>query len=298
MSNVDVLSQLLEASWRGIPFPTLGVESSFAHNIVAHKRVDRNGKRVENTGFDGGSFTVRIPFINSLAKGPSETWRDLYPDTYRKVLAALEDRSTGDFIHPDYGLRRCKVATFGATLDPDYRGGPIVNVALIETVDDGDAVALGETSVIPIAAAAAVTLDAKLGALYPSPYPKLTDKGQSLGEFVKAIGAIGDQVDLAAQQIEGKINRVIAGVDKLKTEFSSDGPFADAADRLISSLHAYKRLALVLAKGTKVHITAKATTCAVLSVRLRNKASDLLALNPALAKALVVPAQTLVRYYA
>lgn len=297
MSNADVLSQLLEASFRGIPFPTLGAETSGGHNLVPHKRVDRNGWRVENTGLNGYSFSLNIPFINTLAKGPGETWRNLYPDTYRRFLGALEDRSTGDFVHPDFGLRRVKVGDFKSTIDPDFRGGPMVTVNLLETVDEGDAVALGDTSAIPIAATAAVVLDAKLGALHPSPYPKLTG-GTSLGAFVKAIGAIGDQVDLAAQQIEGKVNRVIAGLDKLKTEFSSDGPFADAADRLISSLHAYKRLALVLDKSTKVHVTPKGSTLATLAVRLRNSTSDLLKLNPALAKALIVPAQTLVRYYA
>jgi prophage DNA circulation protein len=296
MSNADVLSQLLEASFRGIPFPTLGAETSGGHNLVPHKRVDRNGWRVENTGLNGYSFSLKIPFINTLAKGPGETWRNLYPDTYRRFLGALEDRSTGDFVHPDFGLRRVKVGDFKSTIDPDFRGGPMVTVNLVETVDEGDAVALGDTSAIPIAATAAVVLDAKLGALHPSPYPKLTG-GTSLGAFVKAIGAIGDQVGLAAQQIEGKVNRVIAGLDKLKTEFSSDGPFADAADRLISSLHAYQRVALVLAKGTKVHVTARPSTLAMVAIRLRNSPSDLLKLNPALAKSASVPAQTFVRYY-
>jgi prophage DNA circulation protein len=295
--KADVLSQLLEASWRGIPFPTLGVETSYSHNIVQHKRVDRNGARVENTGLNSGVFSLRVPFINTLAKGPMETWRDLYPTTYRKVLAALEDRSTGDFIHPDFGLRKCKVADFHSTIDPDARGGPVVAITLVETVDEGDAVALGETSTIHIAAAAAVVLDSKLGKLNPSPYPKLTG-GKSLGDFVKDIGAIGDQVGLAAMQVEGKINRVISGLDKLRTEFSSDGPFADAAIRLTSSLHAYKRLALVLAKPTKVHVTAKSTTLATLAIRLRNSMSDLAKLNPGLVRSLVIPAQTFVRYYA
>ena len=40
------------------------------------------------------------------------------------------------------------------------------------------------------------------------------------------------------------------------------------------------------------------TTIAPLSVRLRSSPTDLLKLNPDLSKALVIPAQTLVRYYA
>jgi len=296
-SNIDVLSQLLEASWRGIPFPTLGVETGASHNIVQHKRVDRNGARVENTGLNSSTYSVRVPFINTLAKGPGETWRNLYPETYRRVIAALEDRSSGPFVHPDFGQRLCKVADFKSTLDPEYRGGPMVAFTLVETVDEGDGVALGETSTMPIATSAAVVLDGKLGKLKPDPRIGITPKGMSFGEFVKAIGAIGDQVGLMAMQIEGKINRVISGLDKLKTEFSSDGPFADAADRMISALHSYNKVALVLAKTTKIHLITKPTTIAALSVRLRSPPVDLLKLNPGLSKALVIPAQTLVRYY-
>jgi hypothetical protein len=45
-------------------------------------------------------------------------------------------------------------------------------------------------------------------------------------------------------------------------------------------------------------VTAKASTLAVLSARLRTPPAELLKLNPGLARALIVPAQTFVRYYA
>jgi len=299
ISDIDVLSQLLEASWRGIPFPNLSVDTSGGHNIVPHLRVDRNGARIENTGRKSLVFSLAIPFINTIAKGPNETWKDLYPITYRKMLTACEDRSTGDFIHPDYGLRKCKVGDYKTSLNPDYRGGTILTLQLMETVDDGDAVALEDTAVIPIATVAARNLDAKLGNLSPSPFKNILGDGVGLTDFIKSLGAIGDQVALFGKKITGKINGVIGALDSLKSSFGGDAGFSADTDRLISSLHAYKIKVLRTEKATSIFVVKKpkGTTVSALANLKKNSVKDILNLNPSLAGKAIVPFNTPIVYY-
>lgn len=294
--HADVLSQLLEASWRGIAVPTLLVETDGGHNVVRHKRVDRNGVRVENTGLDGYVYAFRVPFVNTLARGPNESWVSLYPDTYRAFMSALEDRSTGVFQHPDYGQRKCKVATFKSVLDPDFRGGPTVNVQLMETVDDGDAVALADTAVIPIAAAAAADLDAFYYTLTPPPNTG-TPRGMTLGQFVRALSSIGDEWNLFKAQVSASFDKVVNAVERIGAAYGAEPGVSDSTNRLVSSLHALRLTALLRDRPTGHHLVVRPVGLAALAQQLSTTVSVLLQLNPRLAGRAVVPAMTSVRYY-
>lgn len=298
MSAADVLSQLLEASWRGIGVPTVMVGADGSHNIVLHKRVDRNGARVENTGRNSGVYTFKVPFVNTITPGPLETWaQPLFPGVYVRFLTALEDRSTGPFVHPIHGQRKCKAADWKEVLDPDFRGGVVLQVQLIETVDDGDAVAIADTAVLSVAAAAAFTLDAGIATLHPPPDTGLP-AGMTIVGFIKSLGAIADQVDLARQQILGKIDALINALSVLKQKFIGDGGFSDATERLISALHAYKAEGLRADKATSVYIVPALSSLPAVARKLKNDVGDMLKLNPGLAASPFIPAQTPVVYYA
>jgi prophage DNA circulation protein len=292
----DVLAQLLEASWRGISFPTTQVETDGSHNVVQHRRQDRDGWRVENTGRNSYVFRFRIPFINTIAHGDNETWDVLYPVTYRRMLTALEDRTSGPFQHPDYGTRNCKVATYKTVLDPEFRGGPTMAVELYETVDDGDAIALDQTSTLAIAAEAAYDLDAEFLPLTPPPDTG-TPGGISLTDFIKSLGAIADEWDLFKMQIAASINRVTHALEVLEEKFGGEPGFSDKTERLISALHAYRQQGLQRARPVSLYIVPRRTTLAAIAQRLRSSVPDLIRLNPELAASLIVPAQTAVRYY-
>lgn len=295
--SYDVLSQLLEASWRSIPVPTLNVGTKGGHRVVLHARQDRDGERGENTGRKGYAFTFKIPFINSLSRGRNETWKSLYPDTYRRFVEALEDRTTGALVHPDYGIRQCKAIDWETTLDPTFRGGPTLTVGFNESVDAGDAFGLGATSAVPIALAAAVDLDTLIYGMSPPPDTG-TPGGQSLTDFIKGLGSIVDEWQLAQAQWEAAFNRVGYTLSGLAEKFGAVPGFSDATQRLISSLHAMRAQALGSAKSTSVYVVPRAATVPAIAQRLKSSVGDLIKLNPALAKGPVVPAETVVRYYA
>ena len=133
----DVLEQFLECSWRGISFPTQSVDTEITHDLAVHKKADRDGGNVEATGRNPTVYSVKAVFLNTIVPGPMETWSNLFPDTYNLFIEAVEDRSTGDFVHPFHGSRRCKIVKMSESFAAQSRGGPTVTVQFIWTAASG-----------------------------------------------------------------------------------------------------------------------------------------------------------------
>lgn len=298
--GADILSALPEASFRDIAFPIVLASAKGSHRLVHHVRQDRDGTFVENTGRNGYAYTFRIPCINTIRRGPTETWQGkLFPDVYRQLITAFEDRSTGTFKHPIHGERACKAVEWEETIDPEFRGGPTLVVSLAETVDDADADAVGiaDTSTFAMAVQAAADLDQTFMGMNPPPDTG-TPRGMSLKDFLTFIGSIADQWNLFKAQWEAAIGRVTHQMEGLAAKFGGEPGFSDNTQRLLSALHTAKLQAMLRTVGaTSLYVVPKATTLAVVAVRTRNTPAQLLQLNPGLRGRVVVPAITPVRYY-
>jgi len=295
----DILAQLLGASFRGVSFPSLMFSTKGSHNVVIHKRVDRDGWRVENTGQNGNVHSFKIPCVNTIVPGLNETWiaGQLYPANHNRLIVALTDRTSGPFVHPHFGKRTCKVAEWESTLDPDFRGGPTLMVTLFETVDDtGDAVALATTSISSLATAAALSLDATFAPLVPPPDTG-TPGGISLSDFLKSLGALADEWSLMKMQWAASIDRVSYQLGVLEEKFGDSPGFSDQTERLISALHAIKANALATGAATSVYIVPQRATAAQVANRLGNTLSQIYQLNPQLARSPIVQPTTPVVYY-
>ncbi|WP_437767186.1 DNA circularization N-terminal domain-containing protein [Sorangium sp. So ce281] len=292
----DVLSQLLGASWRGISVPAILVTTKGGHGVVAHKRMDRDGWLIENTGRNSAMFSFKIPFVNTITRGPNETWSELYPKTYREFTAALEDRQPGTLVHPDYGERLCSTVDWEVVLDPDFRGGPTVQVTWMETADEDKAFA-GLSSDFAIAASSAVELDNIVGILPPAQKPNLDGFG-SFTEFVRSLQAVGDQIDLARSKAVAKIDRVVSQVRRLEDTYGRvNVGFRDTSNRFISAMHSIQQSLATKSTDKGFYVIPKSTTVTSVALRFRNSVTEILSLNPLLAGSPVVSAHTAIRYY-
>src|SRR5574343_193955 len=121
-------------SWRGISFPISRLSTDVEQRLVEHEYPDRDGSYMESVGRKPIHIKAKIPFNNWISPGKGETWvkGDLFPNTYRKFVAACADNSPGVFEHPVYGKFTAKVHSFSDTLDPDNRGGVVLEVSWIE----------------------------------------------------------------------------------------------------------------------------------------------------------------------
>ncbi len=320
---MDVLATLQECSFRGIPFPVTAIDESFGHDTPQHKSMDRDGAFVENTGRNPFVFGIVAPFIaRSLSRGQTETWDDLYPRQFERFRTACLDRTTGDFVHPLYGTFKVKATDWRSSMNADERGGQTVSVTLVETRDDADAPAY-EASARARARSVAVSLDAQLAALVPSPVVfTATDEDDSFTAAIASITRTLDTATLGAAQFLAKLDRTVAKLSRVANSLdrtasvvttnpltntaTSLGALGPGAGRIWTNcrvlqatlLEIRRRAAASGSRPTSTYATPAPTTLVALSLRLKATTAELLALNPALPRArLVIPAQTVVTYY-
>lgn len=294
----DVLSQLLECSFRSVSFPVESLTTEVTHDVIQHKRMDRDGAKLENTGLGAYTYNVKAPFCNTIARGTMEHWpMPLYPEIKNALLTALEDRSTADFVHPEFGKRRCKCVQFSTALDPNYRSGVIVNFSLVEDTEDDDAVTITKNSLISMATRAAFDLDAAMGKLDPPPKTGL-EGYSSFASFMWALKSIFDQIDLFKQQIVGMINRAISSVNQLtQSVVDCVHSLGSAPDDFTHALLKLRNNALVQDRELGYYQTRIPMTIGQISTMYLNSISDLLTLNPSLASSPVIKPYTIIRYY-
>lgn len=101
MAIVDDLGRTLAPfAWEGIEFPGEDCTTTFGHDSAQHKGFLTRGADIETTGPKALVIRVRAVFQNGL-----RGWRGapLYPETYQRVLRALETPE-GLLTHPTRGV--------------------------------------------------------------------------------------------------------------------------------------------------------------------------------------------------
>jgi DNA circularisation protein N-terminus len=302
----DVLANTFPFGWRDIHAPCRAYDTHGSQDKAIHKRVDRDGGRIELQGRNPYSFRVQIIFLNGLTPGPNEKWGgDLYPGVYQQFVAAFEDRSTGTFVHPVFGPLQCKCTEFSDKLDAEGRSGVIVDALFEDTTDQEDAVLLGKLSPFSTATVAAGDLDAASSSSLSTPIQSLdpTDPGSSFSGFVSSVKGIGNTSDFLGGQFGGQITSAISTCNDIASTFSSqDAPntqvrVVDAAYRLASSLRDIQNETLTKAKATGIYSVPRTTTLGALAGRLKNSVDDLMALNPSALSSPMVPSGSSISYY-
>jgi prophage DNA circulation protein len=306
-ANADELKKLLGCTFRGISIPLKDLTTSGSHDIAQHKFADRDGARVESTGRNPIEISGSAIFVNTIFPGGGESWvaGKQYPENHRSFLAALADKSIADFQHPSLGLLKVKVESFSSKLSGDRRGGEEIDFKLIETLE-GDTSAFETSLQKPVqstkAVAAADAIDSLLNRMDPP--PPIVKQGISLGELAREIRGVVDQAKLTRAQVGAKIDFIqyqlqttADSVRSLNSITNSDlmNKLRELQGTYINVKDQYK-----LGDGTKqvYKITSPVvTTFGALAVQLHNSVSDLIALNPELAKSPKIPAYTEIRYY-
>lgn len=317
----ELFNSLLELKWRGLSVPFKSLDSEGSQDLAGHKRVDRQGVRLEGTGRNGYVFKVQIPFLNGLAQAKQENWQNLFPETFLVFQGFLEDRSSGELQHPLYGKINCKAATWKISLTSDVRSGVIAEVVFEETSDDDEAQTIGGASgTLGAVNAAAIDLDAQLGQLNPPFDNGLKDAGfGSFEDFANQLSSIGDQASLLKNKVFGKIDNVIGSLNKISDSIDETAvmvagipgdiatrttALGNSAARIVESVNRMN-FALVGLKSSiqtkdqsiSFFVTTIDSTLGGLAAQLNNKVEDLVQLNPLLVAAPVILPQTPIRYY-
>jgi hypothetical protein len=317
MPDNDLFSSLLCVQWKGIGFPVSSFRHGLSHDLVEHRFMDRDGAHIEATGRAPMVYSARAMFRNGIAPGPSEAGRwtfPLYPYGWRDFLEAAADRSTGDLVHPELGTIRCKLRSAETDWSASARDGVDVEISWVESVDDADATLDALLlAASPLAAAKIAAQDLstfafsdKTKALAAALTGPKDPSGYSLGDLLNDVQAAIDQGTLLERRIVGKVDQAINRADRLvealnRLSAPQDWPGKRSAEVLADSLATLRRQALAPlggAKATRYYVTTGPTTLARIAAAIGRAVSDIVAMNPDLARSPVVPAATLVRYAA
>ncbi len=296
-------TELLECSVRGLSFPSTTWRTRIVQSIARHQRPDQDGSRVEATGRESLVFSTSIPFRTNLARGKNESWTALYPTTWRQFLKEMSDRSSGILQHPSLGRILVKPMSCESHLDSSRRDGEDVNAEWIEFSEDEDAsnAILGAESPIGGAIGDAADLDSYLSQTNFGGFDPGSDE-VSLEDAMRSVAAVVDTASLLSRQQYGIIDRVAYRIDSIEEAIRESGdpqnwPAKESCQRLRASLMALKAQALTSQKDVRIYITPAATSLSMVAKKFGNTMNDAIRLNPDLVSSLVIPEQTVVRYF-
>jgi DNA circularisation protein N-terminus len=302
----DLYALLPNVSWRGIPFPVESLENDLSQMHVEHYFVYKDGCHIEATGRNALVFQARIPFHNGIIPGPGESWNGqiLYPDLFRKFLAACIDRTSGELRHPDFGAVQCKARNVKWRYAGGMgRDGATIDVSWHETTDNGDNLAKATSEASPIAAAiaAADAIDANLAVKRESKAPADKTFMQSLGDSLGKRFSFGDSTR-AYNDGTGSLGDIKRNNDNLASGLDAKNDVNDWRLRQSSEDLRAATFSLSANPNTDAtqsiqgHTTENPTTVPLLAVKLNTSTQSLISLNPSLATQSRVPSGTKVLF--
>lgn len=310
-----LFDQLLEASWRDVPFPVTKMKVSLAHDLVEHKYWGVDGASVENTGAAPWRYSFSAPFINGLSNSGAETWdHRLYPDHLRKFLEAFQDKSVGQLQHPEFGLIFAKAERLDIDWDGGRRGGVEVEMSFVETNVEGQTAHLDASPIDKIDAAAgelnSIINKADFAALLKKqglePPPYLSDPTFSFEEAMNKIKAVTDYPTLLSMRAGGRIDAVIFQAERVAKSAEAarsavTWPITQNVERVKAAAYNLRESLLATRSRRIAFFTVPAdTTIAGVARQLPSgaKMGDVIKLNPGLMLNPEVSRGTVVRYYA
>ena len=314
-------SQLLPFTWRGLHLPISKIGLSLAHDLVEHKYWGVNGARVEATGVAPIRISATIPIANSIFPGKNEKWSAgaLYPDALRRFIIEFAKKETGYVQHPEFGEIACKPERMDFELTGEKQDCTEIHASWVETLDDQlvHKLRLSEPVLdLDQAASDLKTSGANLKELVPE-LPEFKEDIESLG---RKLTALVDTVSILQYRSAGLVNRILYQAHRLEVSIQRAAtgqlgqvtalrPFSSLVKQhaltwpAVESLQKIKasafslRKAILTPNGLGLYTVPAQTTIAGLLPALPNvSVSDLLKLNPSLARGPVVPKGAVVRY--
>lgn len=306
VANTDIaselFSQLLEFKWRDVSLPTTTFELSLKQTLAEHKYPDKDGANIEATGREPLEISARIPFRNGAVPAKSESWGILYPDQWRKFLAAAADKSDGVLQHPELGAIICKLVSFKTVWAADVRDGVDVDCVWMETISTDTAAEFLAPTPITTATLGATDLDANIGDAGPL-LPQTPAFKPSFADTMRSIQAIGDTVSGIKYSIAGQVNSLQFRAQLVEQSVNRAGqpvtlwPLRQNAIRVQDGLSNLRQTLLQSKRKVGLYPVKVDQTLASVAQAAGAAIEDVINLNPSLLRNPIVLAGTYVRFY-
>ncbi|MEM6792105.1 MAG: DNA circularization N-terminal domain-containing protein [Myxococcota bacterium] len=292
----DVLSRLSVASFRGIEVPILTSNTGFQQDQAQHVFEYRDNVAIESLGSRNWTFRWTIPFRQGVARSPFE---GLFLNVFPRFLDAVRDRTPGELYDPILGYYRAKVQSVDFQADPQRRDGVDLDITFIHAPEVGEVDLPGDgLSSVQGLRQTSATLDAAAGEVFrseqrPPPEPTVNP--------LNAIAGVGQQITQQANRAQASLADFQSRVQRIEDSLVElERPDLAVAIRAARRLRANAERAKDRVTNPLGVIRRFTTNVAqplgALAAALITTPDDLLRLNPTLASAPLVPANTTVTY--
>lgn len=273
----DVFSQLLKASFRGLPLYASAIRTKQPQGLARHRFPHRAGAIIEPTGPEEVTFVVTCHFRQAVDP-------KAFPDGFRAIFQAYRDTSPGAFVHPEYGTITVIPGSWEDELVAEKRDGLDVQ---LEFVEDNNALEKAEDRPTIFTAEAAI----RQGEVSPPPSP--APGRPSFLEVAKGLLGRVQQAQIQASQAQAALGGVVRlGHDTVKV-LEKTGDYASA----MNVVRAGRSLARAIkAPSIKREILRTALPPVGIAALVGISLDELLKLNPKFVGLVVVPAGTPVFY--
>ncbi|MFA9269428.1 MAG: DNA circularization N-terminal domain-containing protein [Baekduiaceae bacterium] len=167
---VDALKEHLSPfAYEGVPFPALETTLAAGHDSAKHAGYRQRGADVETTGAKAKVIKVKVPLYNGLR------WPEpLFPQTYERLVRALDTIPEGQLTHPTRGVLTVHVDEWTESFEGRTKDGCTLEITFTEqrglatlldfnvTASPAD-VAIAEAGAVEAAAAELGLIDRFLG---------------------------------------------------------------------------------------------------------------------------------------
>lgn len=303
-----VTTTLAPLTWRGIAVPSSETTYEMAHNQAPRSYAYVAVEGHDDTGRQGLKVSATLHFLNTIEPG-------LYPDKWVKWRDAfMLDGSAGALVHPDVGEIDARPIGTSVTITAQSTAGITVVANWVETNVDVDTeadrnFAAPDADMGALAAAADASM-AELDIEYPDGEPETSLEG--------AILSIEGRVTTAAQSVSGKMTQIKGTIDRISAAHTrainavsnSDAAIKDAVagkpanwlleaqlEMLRETLDAHIKIEKEKGRTTGIFRVVNAASLPDISEIVGNSLDDLLALNPELSAAPIVPSGAVVAFF-
>lgn len=213
----------------GIVFPVERIEEVYSNRLVPHKRIYRDGARIDDTGSEPTGWDITIGWYNAADHEEGVDGLVLYPDLLNMFCAACKIHKTGDLTVSTVGKRRCRAESYRRVESFSEIDVAAMTVRFLEdNEDDAATAAFAAPSASSVASRyAKEALDASQ--LHGCQSVDLLSLEGLAAELEALASAPGELV----AQMEARVGNVAAAAQRVQNAFASQG---DAAREEIQAL--------------------------------------------------------------
>lgn len=307
-----IFEQYPTATWqvggRSFTFAVERLEERRSNRLIRHKRIYRDGARLDDTFAEAREWVATCLFFNDEEQEEGVDGATQYPDNANDLCDSFDEHETGELTTPTRGPRRCRAESYTRTEDATIRDATAITFVWVEDNEDDAAAAAfvapsAKSQNISVIAAADFALE---GAGIPG--GNLNDLASDLQGLAEAPGDFVSQVEARTRALGSKLRDTERAFTKSASEAKTEAerlltdPENSRALRLIREARDNTARLLVEIQAGLGPPVVSVTYPAPVSIwsvaaKLGQDPIELARLNPALPDLLAIPAGTAISVF-